>query len=165
MSTVKTLQITSQNSADTEKLGEQIGSKLRGGEILELSSDVGGGKTTFTRGLARGAGSQDRVSSPTFTVSKEYDTPNVKIFHYDFYRLDDAGIMRLELAESMSDPHAVIVIEWSDIVGGVLPEKRLQIEFKRIATITNGNADGDEPRGVMLTIPEEMSYLVEGMPT
>lgn len=156
MSTAKTWQILSQSSEDTEKIGEQIGANLRGGEVLELTSDVGGGKTTFTRGLARGAGSKDRVASPTFTVSKQYDAPKCTIVHYDFYRLEDPGIMRMELAETMSEPSNVVVIEWSDIVQGVLPEKRVQIRFV---------SNGDEAREVILTIPDEMAYIAEGLAT
>lgn len=156
MSTEKTWQILSQSSEDTEKIGEQIGANLRGGEVLELTSDVGGGKTTFTRGLARGAGSKDRVASPTFTVSKQYDAPKCTIVHYDFYRLEDPGIMRMELAETMSEPSNVVVIEWSDIVQGVLPEKRVQIRFV---------SNGDEAREVILTIPDEMAYIAEGLAT
>ena len=156
MSTAKTWQILSQSSEDTEKIGEQIGVNLRGGEVLELTSDVGGGKTAFTRGLAHGAGSKDRVASPTFTVSKQYDAPNYTIVHYDFYRLEDPGIMRMELAEAMSEPSNVVVIEWLDIVQGVLPEKRVQIRFV---------SNGDEAREVILTIPDEMAYIAEGLAT
>lgn len=162
MSTVKTWRISSQSSAETENLAEKIGANLRGGEVIELTSDVGGGKTTFTRGLARGAGSVDRVASPTFTVSKEYDTPKFTIVHYDFYRLEDPGIMSIELAEAMSEPTNVVVIEWSDIVQGVLPEKRLRVEFCRVAEGAE-TANGDEPREVIVTTPAEMAYVLEGV--
>ena len=154
MSTVKTLQINSPSSDVTEKLGETIGANLRGGEILELVSDVGGGKTTFTRGLARGAGSTDRVASPTFTVSKMYDAPKFTIAHYDFYRLNEPGIMAAELHETVHDEDVVTVIEWSDIVAGVLPDKRLRIEFIQ---------NGDESREVKMTFPDEIAYLLAGI--
>lgn len=154
MSTAKTLQINSRDSDVTEHLGEVIGANLRGGEVIELVSDVGGGKTTFTRGLARGAGSTDRVSSPTFTVSKMYEAPKFTIFHYDFYRLNEPGIMAAELDETVHDKDVVTVIEWSDIVAGVLPEERLRIEFIQ---------NGDESREVKMTIPGEIAYLMEGI--
>lgn len=154
MSIAKTLQISSPNSDATERLGEAIGVQLKGGEVLELISDVGGGKTTFTRGLARGAGSTDRVASPTFTVSKEYDTPNFSIAHYDFYRLNEPGIMAAELHETMQNPETVTVIEWSDIVAGVLPEKRLQIDFAQ---------GGDDTRIITLSAPSELTYLMDGV--
>jgi len=63
-------------------------------EIIELRSDLGGGKTTFTQGLAAGAGSKDAVSSPTFTLKKIYRAGELHIYHYDFYRLNEPGILK-----------------------------------------------------------------------
>ena len=65
--------IVSTDSKSTEKLGALLGKQLKGGEVIELVSDLGGGKTTFVRGLAAGSGSKDQVASPTFTLSKVYD--------------------------------------------------------------------------------------------
>ncbi|HEX8182750.1 MAG TPA: tRNA (adenosine(37)-N6)-threonylcarbamoyltransferase complex ATPase subunit type 1 TsaE [Candidatus Saccharimonadales bacterium] len=126
-----TFQIKSHSSEQTESLAAQIGAKLRGGEVIALNSDLGGGKTTFVRGLARGMGSQDHVSSPTFTIGRQYTSPGKKLalYHFDFYRLHEAGIMTLELAEALEDPLAVTVIEWSEIVAGVLPSTRLSINI------------------------------------
>lgn len=162
MSTEKILRISFLSSAETESLGKSIGGQLKGGEVIVLSSDVGGGKTTFTRGLALGAGSQDRVSSPTFTVSKIYESPKFNIVHYDFYRLNDPGIMSMELGETMSESSNVVVIEWSGIVEGILPDNHLTIEFRRLAKNVE-SADGDETREVILTVPEEMNYLLAGV--
>ena len=81
------------------------------------------------RGLVSGAGSDDKVSSPTFTISRQYSAENFVINHYDFYRLDSPGIMRDELSEAMQDS-SVKLIEWSNVVSEVLPSKRLQIEIK-----------------------------------
>lgn len=116
-------------SDDTLRLGELLGSKLAGGEVIELRSDLGGGKTTFAKGLVRGAGSKDIVASPTFTLKKVYKAPRLEIYHYDFYRLGEPGILRDELAESVQDEQAVTIIEWSDIVKDVLPGERISIEF------------------------------------
>ncbi len=127
-----------------------MGSKLRGGEVIELVSDLGGGKTTFTRGLARGAGSTDKVASPTFTISKEYETPNFTIAHFDFYRLDQAGIVADELAEVVHDPAYVTVVEWGEVVHDVLPADRLTITIAQTAT-------GD--RTIHCTYPETYRYL------
>jgi len=129
MSTELIWQTISTGSADTSRLGELLGSKLAGGEVIELRSDLGGGKTTFVKGLAKGAGSNDQVASPTFTLKRVYKTPKFQIFHYDFYRLSEPGILHEELAESIGDKRAVTVIEWSDIVKDVLPAGRLSIEF------------------------------------
>lgn len=116
-------------------LGELLGSKLVGGEVIELASDLGGGKTTFVQGLARGLGSPDIVSSPTFTLKKIYTAyrpeavQEIRIYHYDFYRLSDPGILRDELAEAIEDKKAITVVEWSDIVQDVLPPDRISIKF------------------------------------
>ena len=125
-------QTTSISSDDTEKLGGLLGSRLGGGEVIELRSDLGGGKTTFVHGLVRGAGSQDRVSSPTFTLNRIYETKKFEIHHFDFYRLTDPGILADQLAEAVHDG-GVVVVEWGDIVKDVLPDDRISIEFKPVA--------------------------------
>ncbi|MDZ7744645.1 MAG: tRNA (adenosine(37)-N6)-threonylcarbamoyltransferase complex ATPase subunit type 1 TsaE [Candidatus Saccharibacteria bacterium] len=144
--------VKSHKAQDTEQLAEKIGKQLRGGEIIELSSDLGGGKTTFVRGLARGAGSSDMVASPTFTISKQYDTPSVCIYHYDLYRLDEAGLIAHELDDSLEDESGVVVVEWSEVVAHVLPEKRLKI------TLDNS---GDNSRVITLEYPKQLAYLME----
>jgi tRNA threonylcarbamoyladenosine biosynthesis protein TsaE len=152
MSTGMTLQINSTSSEETEGLAERLGSKLHGGEVIELVSDLGGGKTTFTRGLARGAGSTDRVGSPTFTLSREYVAPNFTIAHFDFYRLGEAGIVADELAEMIGDPAYVSVVEWGDIVQDVLPEKRLTVRIQQV---------GEQERQLKISYPQELAYIVE----
>jgi tRNA threonylcarbamoyladenosine biosynthesis protein TsaE len=115
---------------ETKVYGEKIGRLLRGGETIELIGDVGAGKTTFVKGLAHGLGVDEDVQSPSFTISRVYDgRDNVRLAHYDFYRLNDAGIMKDELAESIGDPLTVTVIEWAAIVDGVLPSARIAVTF------------------------------------
>lgn len=142
-------------SEQTESLGEKLGSNLRGGEVVELQSDLGGGKTTLTRGIAKGAGSTDRVASPSFTLSKEYDAPNFTIRHYDYYRLDDAGIMAEELQDSINDPTYVVVIEWGEVVSEVVPEDRLRVTIER--------QPHTEERLVTFHVPAQRLYLIEGI--
>jgi len=111
-------------------LGARLGALLQGGEVIELSGDVGAGKTTFVKGLAVGMAIDEDVQSPSFTVSRVYDARDgLQLAHYDFYRLQDAGIMANELDEVIRDDTIVTVVEWADIVEGVLPKKRLRIEF------------------------------------
>lgn len=114
----------------TRELGQKIGALLKGGETIELIGDVGAGKTTFTKGLAVGLGIDEDVQSPSFTISRVYDARDgLMLAHYDFYRLNDAGIMADELMETSQDKTAVTVIEWADIVEGVLPKDRIAITF------------------------------------
>lgn len=114
-------------------------------------SDLGGGKTTFVRGLARGAGSQARVASPTFTVSREYAGPRFTIVHFDFYRLHEAGVVEAELVEYIGDPAYVVVVEWSDVVRAALPAERLAVHIAPVAA-----ADG---RTITCRYPRQLSYL------
>lgn len=112
-----------------QAFGENVGRAVHGGDVIELIGDVGAGKTTFVRGLARGMGVDETVQSPSFTISRVYDeTPaGLRLAHYDFYRLSDAGIMADELQETTNDPSVVTVIEWADIVAGALPDDRLTL--------------------------------------
>ena len=150
MNIVKTWQTRSTSSGQTEQLGEQIGNNLRGGEVIELISDLGGGKTTFTRGLVRGAGSDDAVASPTFTLSKEYVCPGFHIVHYDFYRLGEAGIVGDELAETTQDKQRVIVVEWGDIVQNILPDHTVRVTLQ---------LQSDGSRLIICQYPETRAYL------
>lgn len=131
MSTDTTLEIDSTSLENTLELAAKIGVQLKGGEVIELVSDLGGGKTAFVRGLAKGLGSSDLVASPTFTISREYRADRCDLHHYDFYRLSDPGVVRAELAESIEDPKVSVAIEWADIVQGVLPEDRLTINIEQ----------------------------------
>lgn len=110
--------------------GEQLGKVLKGREVIELVGDVGAGKTTLTKGIAAGLGVAEDIQSPTFTISRVYDARDgLRLAHYDFYRLHDAGIMLDELREVLGDPQAVTVIEWAGAVEGILPGSRITIRF------------------------------------
>lgn len=148
------MQIASGSSAVTEQLAETLGHNLRGREVIELVSDLGGGKTTFVRGLARGLGSRDHVTSPTFKVSNTYQGKDLIIHHLDFYRLPEAGLMAHELQEVIDDPKAVVVIEWGEVVRDVLPTERFSVTIKRT---------GEETREITIHCPENLKYLLENL--
>ena len=98
--------------------------------VIELVGDVGAGKTTFTKGLARGLEITEEITSPTFTISKVYkNSHGQKLVHYDFYRLENPGIMVEDLFENLQDPHTVTVIEWADTVSEILPANHLRLEI------------------------------------
>lgn len=142
------------NTADEmEALGQQIGRRLRGGEIIELVGDVGAGKTTFTRGLAKGLAIHDNIISPSFTINCNYTgRDGLTLRHYDFYRLSDPGIMNLELSEAIVDPKAVVIIEWGDSIVDVLPEQRLVININYLP---------EQGREVAIDCPKKFAYLVD----
>lgn len=97
-------------------------------KVIELVGDVGAGKTTFVRGLAKGLGIKEPITSPSFTISKTYAIPGGgNLVHYDFYRLPEPGLMREELEESISNPNNIVVVEWADSIADVLPEDHTKI--------------------------------------
>ena len=124
------MRIAIQSEQAMQQFGEKISTLLSGGMTLELIGDVGAGKTTLTRSIARGLGITDTIHSPTFTISNCYETPaGLLLAHYDFYRLIDAGIMKDELAEVLDDERTITIIEWGDIVEEILPDNRLSIRI------------------------------------
>ncbi|HVI60737.1 MAG TPA: tRNA (adenosine(37)-N6)-threonylcarbamoyltransferase complex ATPase subunit type 1 TsaE [Candidatus Saccharimonadales bacterium] len=132
-------------------MAADLGRKLRGGEVIELVSDLGGGKTTFVRGLAAGLGSRDSVRSPSFTLSNLYRAKDLTLYHLDFYRLDEPGILRDELAEVLADPKAVVAVEWANIIEDVLPARRLTVTFR---------VTGDDERELTFKYPDDLDYLI-----
>lgn len=146
-------QFVSRDSSQTINIGRAIGQNLNGGEVIELQSDIGGGKTTLVRGLVQGFGSDDPVASPSFTINLSYTRPDKKVFHhFDFYRLNDAGIMINELAELLGDKEVVTAIEWSDVVQDVLPAERIIIKIQTL---------DDTSRRISIEYPTSSSYIVK----
>jgi len=142
---MKEMIIEVRNEAEMKAFGSRLAAFLAGGDILELVGDVGAGKTTLTKGIAAGLGVDDDVQSPSFTINRVYDTlSGLRLSHYDFYRLSGAGIMADELQETLHDPEAITIIEWAELVTGVLPADRVTIaitatgEASRRLSITAG---------------------------
>lgn len=122
------MQIKTDN--DMRALGRQIADKLSGGMCIELIGDVGAGKTTLVQGIGEGLQADDVVQSPSFTISREYDCRDgLRLVHYDFYRLNDAGIMSYELNESLTDPSAITIVEWATTVDAVLPDDVVRVRI------------------------------------
>ena len=120
--------------SETEMLecGRAYGEKLSAPAIIELIGDVGAGKPTFVRGLAKGLGVEVELSSPSFTISRFYAGKNHTLTHYDFYRLEDPGLMAEDLAESIEDDNNITVIEWGESIADILPPDHKVIEIKYI---------------------------------
>jgi tRNA threonylcarbamoyladenosine biosynthesis protein TsaE len=157
--------IRSSSPYDTERIGKFLAGLINPPEIIELRSDLGGGKTTFTKGLVGGFGSKDKVGSPTFTLSKVYEAGRAEIHHFDFYRLDDPGVVADQLEESLQNPRVVTVVEWADIVKGVLPDARITIEFKPVAENEDERVVGFEfPQSKMEVIEKLRNKLAESKP-
>ncbi len=154
MSTEKTWQTRSLSYENTVRLGEQLGCSTKGGEVIELISDLGGGKTAIVTGLAVGIGSEDQVSSPTFTVSRVYYGKKFTIHHFDFYRLEEAGLIAQQLAEVLDDPTAIIIVEWGNVVHDVLPQDRCIIDISKVE-------DRENERIITCRYTDKYDYLFE----
>lgn len=142
------------NSAEeTRALGQSIGGMLKGGEVIELQGDVGAGKTTFVRGLAKGIDSNDHVSSPTFTLKNTY-TGRIVLHHLDLYRLHEPGLVQHELNEILGLPNETVVIEWAETVGDTLPEARAIIKFV---------SPEENLRLITIELPLELDYIGEAL--
>jgi tRNA threonylcarbamoyladenosine biosynthesis protein TsaE len=150
--------IRTTSSDDTERIGEILAGILKAPEIIELRADLGGGKTTFTKGFVRGFGSNDKVGSPTFTLNKIYKAKAGEIHHFDFYRLEEPGVVAEQLDESLHNEKVITIVEWADIVAGVLPQERMTIEFKPVA-------DNEDERVVTFEVPQSKMKIIEELRT
>ncbi|MGD6818322.1 tRNA (adenosine(37)-N6)-threonylcarbamoyltransferase complex ATPase subunit type 1 TsaE [Metabacillus sp. 113a] len=127
--------ISSESAQATQALSEKLARLLKGGEVLTLEGDLGAGKTTFTKGLAKGLGIQKIVNSPTFTIMKEYHGGRLSLYHMDVYRLDEES--EALGFEEYFEGNGVTVVEWAHLIQDQLPMERLEIALFR---------SGDEAR-------------------
>lgn len=149
------LELTSDSPETTQRIGRILGERLRGGEIIVLESDLGGGKTELTKGIALGLDSDDAVSSPTFTVEQIYHGKTLELHHYDFYRLGEMGVMSEEMTEVLADPQNVCVIEWPEAALDLLPPERL------IHIVISKDSGNETTRHLTLVYPANLTYAVE----
>lgn len=131
------MMVTTQSAAQTQKLGKSMAKKYQNGGILALIGLLGAGKTTFTQGFAQGLGIKQRLTSPTFILMREYPIPrnkSGKLYHIDLYRLENTSQMeQLGLAEIFANPKNIVLIEWAEKLGSLLPQKAVKIVFKPLS--------------------------------
>ena len=134
--------VTTYSEEETIELAQNIESEKFPNMVICLKGDLGTGKTVFTKGFAQALEVQEEVTSPTFTIIKEYTSGEMPLYHMDVYRLD-GNVEDLGLEEYFNKK-GITIIEWADMIEDYLPEKRLEIkiksseedEDKRIITIT-----------------------------
>ena len=123
---------------ETERVGQALGQVLKPGTVIAYTGDLGAGKTAFTRGLARGLGATDRVTSPTFTIVNEYLSGRLPLFHFDMYRLGSADELFDIGWEDYLERGGVCAVEWSENVWGAMEDaivvtiSRLDEDTRRI---------------------------------
>ncbi|WP_100489454.1 tRNA (adenosine(37)-N6)-threonylcarbamoyltransferase complex ATPase subunit type 1 TsaE [Sporolactobacillus pectinivorans] len=114
---------------ETMAFSEKVAGYLMPDDVLTLSGDLGAGKTIFTKGLARGLDINEIVSSPTFTIVKEYRSGRLPLFHMDVYRISDEEDIGLE---DYFEKGGVTVIEWAENIPSWIPDDCLNVEIARI---------------------------------
>ncbi len=119
------------NEKETENFGRRLGESLSAGDVVAMVGDLGTGKTTLTAYIARGLGIKETVSSPTFTIIKEYNSGRLPLYHFDVYRIGDPEELFNIGADEYFDGDGVCVVEWADLVAEELPEnsKYIFIEY------------------------------------
>ncbi len=131
------------SSSQTEKLGKELAKKIlkfssqNKAVVIALEGDLGGGKTTFLKGFAKGLGVKDKILSPTFVIMKKFQVPSFMFqgfYHFDCYRIKSPHeILSLGFKEIISKPENIIAIEWAENIKQALPPKdvlRLKFEIK-----------------------------------
>lgn len=140
------LSLTADTPDDLRSIAAGVGELCRGGDVVVLSGDLGAGKTTFTQGLARGLGIAERITSPTFVISRVHPHPSggVSLVHVDAYRIGSpAELDDLDLAADLST--SVVVVEWGRGIAEGLSPEGLDV------VITRSDSDDDERRTVELS--------------
>lgn len=119
------------SAKETMLIGEKLAKRLKPGDIVALSGNLGSGKTTFTKGIGEGLGVKDsrRINSPTFVLIKEY-SGKIPLYHLDLYRLDDLREIENLAIEEYIYGNGVTVIEWAEKIKPILPENYISVKLK-----------------------------------
>lgn len=129
--TQATLHLVTDSEHATEELGARLAALLEPGDVVALVGELGAGKTCLARGIARGLGIAEPVTSPTFILVAEYRTPKgMTLYHADCYRLDAPAAEALDIGlDELMDGRGVCVVEWAERVAALLPPDHLRIEL------------------------------------
>ena len=131
------MELLSHSPEETEDIGARLAEQLEPGAVVAFTGDLGAGKTAFTRGLARGLGVPDRITSPTFTIVNEYEGGRLPLFHFDMYRLGSADELFDIGWEDYLRRGGVCAVEWSENITGALDEDTVRVDIRR------GGADSE----------------------
>ena len=122
------VELISYSEEETKRLAKKVAEKLKKGNIVVLTGDLGSGKTKFTEGILTYFDLQEEISSPTFTIVNEYKKNEVNIFHFDVYRLADVDEF-LAIGGEEYFEKGICIIEWGEIIEEILPKDAIKIEF------------------------------------
>lgn len=116
---------------ETTKLGLELGKLVNSGDIICLTGDLGTGKTHITKGIAKGLGINEIITSPTFTIVNEYDSGRLKLNHFDVYRVSDPDEIYAIGFDDYIFSEAVSIIEWANYIEEILPKNYLHIHISK----------------------------------
>lgn len=122
---------TVRNEKETEQFAREIAKLAHPGSVICLIGDLGVGKTTMTKGIAKALGVTEQITSPTFTIVQEYETGRIPLYHFDVYRINDPDELFEMGFEEYLHGKGVSVIEWADLIPDMLPEKRIEVRIER----------------------------------
>ena len=125
------MEFVTNSERETEELGARLAGRLGPGAVIAFTGDLGAGKTAFTRGLARGLGIPDRVTSPTFTIVNEYEGGRLPLFHFDMYRLSSSDELFDIGWEDYLARGGVCAVEWSENIADALEEGTISVKICR----------------------------------
>lgn len=115
---------------DTMNFAKKLASKLKSGDVVVLSGELGSGKTKFVEGFLSYFNLQNEISSPTFNIVNEYKNKEISIYHFDVYRLEDSSEF-YEIGGEEFFEQGICIIEWGEIIADALPKKHISIQFER----------------------------------
>ena len=125
------MEYISNSPHDTEALGARLAGGLTPGCVVAFTGDLGAGKTAFVRGMARGLGIGERVTSPTFTIVNEYEDGRLPLFHFDMYRLGSSEELFDIGWEDYQSRGGICAVEWSEIVDDALEGDCIRVDIRR----------------------------------
>ena len=123
--------IESFSPEDTFRVGEQLAKDARPGDIYTLDGDLGVGKTIFTKGMAKGLGIEEPVTSPTFTILQEYESGRLPLYHFDVYRIGDPEEMDEIGYEDYFYGQGICLIEWAGLIEELIPREAVRISIEK----------------------------------
>ena len=127
---MKTYKFTSHSSDETMQFASKLASKLHIGDVVVLSGELGAGKTKFTEGFLKYFGLDKEISSPTFNIVNEYKKDDIKIYHFDVYRLEDVDEFYAIGGEEYFSS-GICLIEWGELIEEALPNDYIKISFEK----------------------------------
>ncbi len=143
------------SAKQTQELAQRFARVLKGGEIVFLRGPIGAGKTIFVKGVAEALELKGSPTSTSFSLMKRYTSRNKTLFHIDLFRLSEGEVFNLGFEEMLEDEKAIILAEWPDPIAHMMPEDRLEIEFKLLS--------GNEREIVLKSFGVVSQALLEGV--